>query len=192
MNNSNSQMAMFMVKLYFFLGMMWNFTIMIYYIVLINKNRKNNEKKFDKKIITLYFCIIILVITLVLSIPAGWEKNEIGFWIYNGPLNLLYNRMFIICDGLLLGYILLNRKKLSKDLVIYSLIIYSLFISNYILEGIFGYYAKDTVFMYSLFVSAMYYTTESQDKQTSEAYEEARKQSIEIDKQKTNFLLFRR
>ena len=60
---------------------------------------------------------------------------------------------------------------------------------NLYLEGALGYALKDAVFMYSLFVSALYYTTESQDRQTSEAYEEARIKSIEIDKQKTNFLL---
>jgi signal transduction histidine kinase/ActR/RegA family two-component response regulator len=97
--------------------------------------------------------------------------------------------MFILCDGILLLYIIANRKELPKELVVYSLSIFALYIGNFILEAIFGYYAKDSIFLYSLFVAALYYTSESQDKQTSEAYEQARLQSIEIDKQKTNFLL---
>ena len=78
---------------------------------------------------------------------------------------------------------------MSNELVSYSMIIFIIYISNFILEGVFDYYAKDSIFLFSLFISALYYTTESQDKQTSLAYDEARKQSIEIDKQKTNFLL---
>jgi signal transduction histidine kinase/ActR/RegA family two-component response regulator len=122
-------------------------------------------------------------------LPIGFKKHEMGFWVLNGVLNTVYNRTFIISDAILLLYIIIKRKDLSKELVLFSFLIFALYMSNFVLEGVFNYYAKDSIFLFSLFVSALYYTTESQDKQTSEAYEEARKQSIEIDNQKTKFLL---
>ena len=48
---------------------------------------------------------------------------------------------------------------------------------------------KDSQFLYSLFVSILYFTTESQDRQALEKYEELKNTSIEVDKQKTKFLL---
>ena len=190
LGQSKPIIPMIVSKIYIGLGMIWNFTIFIYYMLQIyQKKNKTLDKKFKKKVVTFAVCLIIIVLTLIISLPIGYEKHEIGFWQLSGPLNLVYNRMFIICDGLLLVYIIANIKNLSKELVGYSLAIFGLYISNFILESIFGYYAKDSIFLYSLFVAALYYTSESQDRQTSEAYEEARIQSIEIDKQKTNFLL---
>ena len=177
-------------KLYIALGMMWNFTIMIYYAILARRNSdKKLDSKFYKKVNTFYLMVIMIVLTLVITLPIGYQRHEIGFWELKGPLNLVYNRMFIFCDALLLVYIVAQGKKLPKDLVAYSILIFALYISNFFLEGVFNYYAKDSIFMYSLFVSVLYYTTESQDKQMSEEYEIARQQSVEIDKQKTNFLL---
>ena len=40
-----------------------------------------------------------------------------------------------------------------------------------------------------MFVSILYFTTESQDRQALEKYEELKNESIEVDKQKTKFLL---
>ena len=177
-------------KLYIALGMMWNFTIMIYYAILARRNSdKKLDSKFYKKVNTFYLMVIMIVLTLVITLPIGYQRHEIGFWELKGPLNLVYNRMFIFCDALLLVYIVAQGKKLPKDLVAYSILIFALYITNFFLEGVFNYYAKDSIFMYSLFVSVLYYTTESQDKQMSEEYEIARQQSVEIDKQKTNFLL---
>ena len=187
---NNSIIPIIVSKIYIGVGMLWNLVIFIYYMYQIYlKKNKIIDKKFLKKLNTIVVSIIMIVLTLIISLPIGYELHEVGFWVLNGPLNLVYNRMFIICDGLLLVYIIANRKKLSKELVRYSIAIFALYIINIILESIFGYYAKDSVFLYSLFVTALYYTSESQDKKTSEAYEEARLQSIEIDKQKTNFLL---
>ena len=177
-------------KIYIALGMMWNFTIMTYYAILARRNSdKKLDSKFYKKVNTFYLMVIMIVLTLVITLPIGYQRHEIGFWELKGPLNLVYNRMFIFCDALLLVYIVAQGKKLPKDLVAYSILIFALYITNFFLEGVFNYYAKDSIFLYTLFVSALYYTAESQDKQMSEEYEIARQQSVEIDKQKTNFLL---
>ena len=177
-------------KGYILLGMLWNVIILTYYIVLIRKNTKKPfDNKYKKKLNTIIVSIIIVILMLIISLPIGFEKHEMGFWILNGVLNTVYNRTFIISDAILLFYIILKRKDLSKELVFFSFLIFTLYMSNFVLEGVFNYYAKDSIFLFSLFVSALYYTSESQDKQTSEAYEEARKQSVEIDNQKTKFLL---
>ena len=177
-------------KGYILLGMLWNVIILTYYIVLIRKNTKKPfDNKYKKKLNTIIVSIIIVILMLIISLPIEFKKHEMGFWVLNGVLNTVYNRTFIISDAILLLYIIIKRKDLSKELVLFSFLIFALYMSNFVLEGVFNYYAKDSIFLFSLFVSALYYTTESQDKQTSEAYEEARKQSVEIDNQKTKFLL---
>ena len=84
-------------KLYIALGMMWNFTIMIYYAILARRNSdKKLDSKFYKKVNTFYLMVIMIVLTLVITLPIGYQRHEIGFWKLNGPLNLVYNRMFKI------------------------------------------------------------------------------------------------
>ena len=177
-------------KIYVFIGLLWNFIVLMYYIILyLKKKNKLESRKIHKILNTIVLCIILIFFTIVLSFPVEYVYDKYGFWILSGALNTVYNRLAIVCDAALLLFILKNRNILSKDLVIYSLIIFALYIGNLYLEGAIGYAIKDAIFMYSLFVSVLYYTTESQDKQMSEEYEIARQQSVEIDKQKTNFLL---
>ena len=177
-------------KVYVIVGLLWNFNVLTYYIFLFAKNtQKKLTSKNYKLINTIILCAIILILGMCIALPVEYVYDKYGFWSLAGPLNIAYNRVAILCDAALLIFILKNRKILSKSLVWFSMLIFIMYVGNLILEGVIGYAIKDAVFMYSLFVSALYYTTESQDKQTSEAYEEARKQSVEIDNQKTKFLL---
>ena len=177
-------------KVYVFVGLLWNFNVLTYYIFLFAKNtQKKITQKNYKLINTIILCILMVILSIVIALPVEYVYDKYGFWSLAGPLNVAYNRIAIVCDALLLIFILKNRKILSKSLVWFSLFIFAMYLGNLYLEGAIGYAIKDAIFMYSLFVSALYYTTESQDKQTSEAYEEARQQSVEIDKQKTKFLL---
>jgi hypothetical protein len=62
--------------------------------------------------------------TLVITVPLTSTLNEVGFYILDGLLNTVYNRMAIICDGILAFFIVLKRKELPKELVWLSLAIF--------------------------------------------------------------------
>ena len=177
-------------RLYIFLGMLWNAVVIVYYTMLYRKCReKEFNYEYSRKLNTIIFAIVAIISTLVITLPLTSLVNDVGFYILDGPLNLVYNRMAIICDGILLLFILIKRKNLPKQLVWYSILIFVLYITNFALEGALSYNIKDSQFLYSLFVSILYFTTESQDRQALEKYEELKNESIEVDKQKTKFLL---
>mgnify|MGYP003300451474 CR=1 FL=1 len=132
---------------------------------------------------------IKIILTLVLTLPVEYIYDKTGFWVLSGTLNTVYNRTALVCDGILLLFILIKRKDLPKQLVWYSILIFVLYVTNFALEGALSYNIKDSQFIYALFVTALYFTTESQDRQALEKYEELKNESIEVDKQKTKFLL---
>ena len=177
-------------KVYVFLGLLWNALVIMYYIMLYRKNKEyENTFSFYRTINTIIFGILMVILTLVLTLPVEYAYDKTGFWVLSGTLNTVYNRTAIICDGILLLFILIKRKNLPKQLVWYSILIFVLYITNFALEGALSYNIKDSQFLYSLFVSILYFTTESQDRQALEKYEELKNESIEVDKQKTKFLL---
>ena len=177
-------------KVYVFLGLLWNALVIMYYIMLYRKNKEyENTFSFYRTINTIIFGILMVILTLALTLPVEYAYDKTGFWVLSGTLNTVYNRTAIICDGILLLFILIKRKNLPKQLVWYSILIFVLYITNFALEGALSYNIKDSQFLYSLFVSILYFTTESQDRQALEKYEELKNESIEVDKQKTKFLL---
>ena len=177
-------------KVYVFLGLLWNALVIMYYIMLYRKNKEyENTFSFYRTINTIIFGILMVILTLVLTLPVEYAYDKTGFWVLSGTLNTVYNRTAIICDGILLLFILIKRKNLPKQLVWYSILIFVLYITNFALEGALSYNIKDSQFVYALFVTALYFTTESQDRQALEKYEELKNESIEVDKQKTKFLL---
>ena len=177
-------------KVYVFLGLLWNALVIMYYIMLYRKNKEyENTFSFYRTINTIIFGILMVILTLVLTLPVEYAYDKTGFWVLSGTLNIVYNRTAIICDGILLLFILIKRKNLPKQLVWYSILIFVLYVTNFVLEGALSYNIKDSQFLYSLFVSILYFTTESQDRQALEKYEELKNESIEVDKQKTKFLL---
>ena len=182
--------SMLVSRFYIFWGMLWNAIVIIYYTMLYRKYKgKEFDYSFSRKLNTIIFGVTAVIATLVISLPLTSTMNDVGFYILDGPLNLVYNRMAIICDGILALFIIINNKKIPKQLVWYSVAIFVLYLTNFVLEGVFDYYMKDSQFIYSLFVTALYFTTESQDRQALEKYEELKNESIEVDKQKTKFLL---
>lgn len=177
-------------KVYVFLGLLWNALVIMYYIMLYRKNKEyENTFSFYRTINTIILGILMVILTLVLTLPVEYVHDKTGFWVLSGTLNTVYNRTAIICDGILLLFILIKRKNLPKQLVWYSILIFVLYITNFVLEGALSYNIKDSQFIYALFVTALYFTTESQDRQALEKYEELKNESIEVDKQKTKFLL---
>lgn len=177
-------------KIYIFLGMIWNAVVIIYYVLLYRQNKGIEESfEFSRKLNTIFFGIVMVTMTLVLTLPVQYIYDETGFWILGGTLNTVYNRMAIIADAILLIFILIKRKYLPKQLVFYSIVIFVLYITNFVLEGVLDYSIKDSQFIYALFVSALYYTTENQDRKMLEEYNKAKNLSVEVDKQKTKFLL---
>ena len=177
-------------KVYVFLGLLWNALVIMYYVMLYRKNKEyENTFSFYRTINTIIFGILMVILTLVLTLPVEYVYDKTGFWVLSGTLNTVYNRAAIICDGILLLFILIKRKNLPKQLVWYSILIFVLYITNFALEGALSYNIKDSQFFYALFVTALYFTTESQDRQALEKYEELKNESIEVDKQKTKFLL---
>ena len=177
-------------KVYVFLGLLWNALVIMYYIMLYRKNKEyENTFSFYRTINTIILGILMVILTLVLTLAVEYVHDKTGFWVLSGTLNTVYNRTAIICDGILLLFILIKRKNLPKQLVWYSILIFVLYITNFVLEGALSYNIKDSQFIYALFVTALYFTTESQDRQALEKYEELKNESIEVDKQKTKFLL---
>ena len=182
--------SMLVSRFYIFWGMLWNAIVIVYYTMLYRK-QKNREfdYNYSRKLNTIIFAIIAIMTTLVITLPLTSNLNDVGFYILDGLLNTVYNRMAIICDGILAFFIVLKRKELPKELVWFSVGIFVLYLTNFALEGVFHYYMKDSQFLYSLFVSILYFTTESQDRQALEQYEELKNTSMEVDNQKTKFLL---
>lgn len=178
-------------KIYIACGMMWNVLVVTYYILLYRYTcGKPLDFKFNKKLNTIIISVIMLIITLVITVPIGSKMDlTTGYSLLDGPLDTLYNRLAILSNAILLSFILIKRKQLPKSLVIFSIIIFVLYITNFILEGVLNYSIKDSQFIYALFVSALYFTTENQDRKMHEEYEKAKDLSIEVDKQKTKFLL---
>ena len=185
-----SLFALIVSKLYIFFGMLWNAVVITYYSILYRKcKNKEFDYNYSRKLNTIIFGIIAVITTIVISFPIESVLNEAGFYALDGTLNTIYNRMAIICDGILALFIIIKSKTLPKQLVWYSIAVFILYMSNFILEGIYGYYIKDSQFIYSLFVTILYFTTESQDRQALQKYEELKNESMEVDKQKTKFLL---
>ena len=182
--------SMLVSRFYVFWGMLWNAVVILYYTMLYRK-QKNKEFNYNysRKLNTILFAIIAIIGTLVIVLPLKSNLNEFGFYTLDGLLNTIYNRMAIICDGILAFFIIIKRKELPKELVFFSVMIFVLYMINFTLEGVFNYYMKDSQFIYALFVSVLYFTTESQDREALEEYEKLKNTSLEVDKQKTKFLL---
>ena len=190
LNQTHPMYTLIVSKLYIFLGFLWNALVIIYYILLYRKNKKyENKFSFYRTLNTTIVGILLVILTLTITLPVEYIHDKIGFWVLSGLLNTVYNRAAIICDGILLLFILIKRKDLPKQLVWYSIFIFVLYVTNFALEGVLSYNIKDSQFMYALFISALYFTTESQDRQALEQYEELKNTSMEVDNQKTKFLL---
>ena len=177
-------------KIYILFGMIWNLLVIIYYISLYRHNvNKPFDSKYYRSINTIIVCGLCIFLTLVITVPVGQEYDKVGYWLLSGALDSVYSKMAIVSEAMLLVFILIKRKDLPKQLVFYSIFIFILYITNFVLEGIIGYSIKDSQFVYALFVTALYYTTESQDRKMLEDYNNAKELSLEVDKQKTKFLL---
>ena len=177
-------------RLYVLFGMIWNLLVIIYYISLYRHNiNKPFDSKYYRLINTIIVCALCIFLTLVITVPVGQVYDKVGYWLLDGALDIVYNRMAIVSEAMLLVFILIKRKNLPKQLVFYSIFIFVLYITNFTLEGVIGYSIKDSQFVYALFVTALYYTTESQDRKMLEDYNNAKELSLEVDKQKTKFLL---
>ena len=178
-------------KIYIMLGLMWNALVITYYVLLYRYTMKKEfDSKFNRKLNTVILSIILVILTLIITIPIGSKLNTMtNYWLLDGPLDTVYNRLAILSNTILLSFLLIKRKQLPKQLVLYSFIIFVLYITNFILEGVLNYSIKDSQFMYSLFVAVLYFTTENQDRKMHEEFEKAKNESIEVDKQKTKFLL---
>ena len=177
-------------RLYVLFGMIWNLLVITYYISLYRHNiNKPFYSKYYRLINTIIVCALCIFLTLVITVPVGQVYDKVGYWLLEGALDLVYNRMAIVSEAMLLVFILIKRKDLPKQLVFYSIFIFVLYITNFTLEGVIGYSIKDSQFVYALFVTALYYTTESQDRKMLEDYNKAKELSLEVDKQKTKFLL---
>ena len=180
----------FVSRLYIFLGMLWNTLVIIYYMLLYRKcKNKEFDAPFTRKINTILFACAAVITTLCVTLPVGAKYNAAGFYVLDGFLDTVYNRVVIICDGILALFIIIKSRDLPKQLVWFSILVFIIYLVNFALEGIFGYFIKDSQFLYSLFVSILFFTTESQDKYALERYEELKNASVVIDNQKTKFLL---
>ena len=177
-------------KLYIYLGLIWNTLVILYYMFLYRKNKECKPSyEFSKKINTFIICISIVYLTMVIVLPISYNYLPTGMCVLDGMLNSVYNIIAIVCNAFLILFIIIKNKYLPKQLIVYSILIFALYIVNYILEGVFSYAIKDAIFIYSLFVSILYFITESQDKQMLVEYNDAKNLSLEVDKQKTKFLL---
>lgn len=183
-------LATILLKIYIFIGLVWNCLVISYILLLIRRKKETNtvEKKDSKIIYTVFFIltIVALIVTLIFDVDYIAEG---GYNAIIGPLNTIYNRAAIVGNVLLIIIITFSRKKLGNTFLVLTYITFGVYLINFICESKFGYDVSDSVFVYSLLLYSLYYTTENQDKTIMDTLNASKEEAQRLDDLKTKFVL---
>ena len=176
-------------RLHIFFSVIWIFLVVQYIVMLfIDTNHVIDKKKYLIYVPMGIFCLINVILCYFL--PISFTRISVGKpYVLSGSLVTYYNVLIALFIVFFIIVFLVKRKMLDRHFKLMLVCSIGCLAISFAVKYIFGFEISNKPLIISLFITFLYFTSESQDSNLLVEYNESAKKSEESDKLKSEFIM---